>query len=161
MRIYYPTIAVVPSDPWMGIKLSKDSIVGLDQWDHARFPSILAKAAGSTWYFPWNKKADSEWHKLAGTIKATGGEKYLYFGIVQDRPSLRIEEILDVDKYVKKWIKRGKEKHMRYIRKVYNLWSVDQVSDSELVDILQSIKEDSTIENPSYIIDNVTIERAE
>lgn len=161
MRIYYPTSTIVPCDPWMGLKLSQDSIMGLDQWDNARAPSILANATGDTWYFPWNKNADLEWHEITGTIKAIGGEKYLYFGIVQDRPSLKIEEILQVDRHVKRWVKTGKEKHMRFLRKVFNMWSVDQVSDSELVDIIHSIKEDSTVENPSYIIDNVTIDKFE
>lgn len=161
MRIYYPTNAIVPCDPWMGLKVSQDSIMDLDECDDGMAPSLLANATGSTWHFPWNKNADLEWHEITGTIKAIGGEKYLYFGIVQDRPSLKIEEILQVDRHVKRWVKTGKEKHMRFLRKVFNMWSVDQVSDSELVDIIHSNKEDSTVENPSYIIDNVTIDKFE
>lgn len=161
MRIYYPTSDVVPRDPWMGVKLSKDSIIGLDQWDHAKAPSLLANAPGNTWYFPWNKNADQEWHELEGTIRAVGGERYLYFGIIHDRAPLRIGEIMQVDKHMRKWIKNGKIKHMQLIRKVYDLWSVDQVGDSELIEMLQTVKTDSSIENPSYLIDDVIIEKAE
>lgn len=157
MRLLDPTSTTVPSDPWFGLKVSTDSVFDLNEWNGGMAPSILSNASGETWYFHSSDSENTAWHKLSGTISATGGEKFMYFGIIQNRPLLTIDKINRIDRYAHKWTITGNDKYMKQLRNVFNMWSPVQVSNIELVQLIRSMKADSSLVNPSYLIDDVSI----